>query len=129
MLEFILFHIAFTQYFITYLYVISHFAQQNISFKFIPQNNYRPCHPERRKGHSVTFSQSKSEHREDQTMQSIVWDLGRLLFLLVDPVLRTPLRGSTPLRSAQDDTRGLCSHEFVGTGVLDGPIYNKILFF
>ena len=57
-LEFILFHIAFTQYFITYLYVISHFAQQNISFKFIPQNNYRPCHPERRKGHGVTFSQS-----------------------------------------------------------------------
>ena len=30
----------------------------------------------------------------------------KILLSLVDPVLRTPLRGSTPLRSAQDDTRG-----------------------
>ena len=39
-------------------------------------------------------------------MQSVVWDLGWVLLSLVDPVLRTLLRSSTALRSAQDDTRG-----------------------
>ena len=40
-------------------------------------------------------------------MQSIIWDLGRFFYFLVDPVLRTLLRSSTSLRSAQDDARGI----------------------
>ena len=55
-------------------------------------------------------------------MQRIVWDLGRFIFSLVDPVLRTLLRSSTPLRFAQDDTRGLCSHKSVGVGASHVPI-------
>ena len=58
---------------------------------------FRSCHPERaillrvERGarHEVSGSRIKS------------------CYLLVDPVLRTPLRGSTSLRSAQDDTRSL----------------------
>ena len=39
-------------------------------------------------------------------MQSIVWDLGRVLLSLVDPDATHRPTGSTSLRSAQDDTRG-----------------------
>ena len=38
-------------------------------------------------------------------MQSIVWDLGRVLLSLVDPDAAHRPTGSTSLRSAQDDTR------------------------
>ena len=62
-------------------------------------------------------------------MQNVIRDLGQFPFFLVDPVLRTLLRSSAPLRFAQDDTTGLCSHKPVGVGAHDDPIFNQILFF
>ena len=40
-------------------------------------------------------------------MQNVIRDLGQFSFFLVDPVLRTLLRSSAPLRFAQDDTMGV----------------------
>ena len=48
---------------------------------------------------------------------------------LVDPDAAHRPTGSTPLRSAQDDTRWLYAHKSVGVGALDDPFFNQILFF
>ena len=64
-------------------------------FENLPQNNTSVCHPER----AILLRVERGARHEVSGSRM------KFCYPLVDPVLRTPLRGSTPLRSAQDDTR------------------------
>ena len=64
---------------------------------FLHSALFRPCHPER----AILLRVERGARHEVSGSRI------KFCYLLVDPVLRTPLRGSTSLRSAQDDTRSL----------------------
>ena len=57
-------------------------------------------------------------------MQSIVWDLGRVLLSLVDPDAAHRPTGSTSLRSAQDDTR-----KYIRAQDVNQKLYPSVKFF